>query len=89
METKRLGERRTQKYKPPVFTDPHAQKTNINPGSRRRVPSPYRGGLVLLLNPLTQAERGVKAKDKHEVAGEGTPAFAPGTGARRKKTTVQ
>jgi hypothetical protein len=40
------------------------------------------GAVALLLNPLTQAEGGGRAKRKHEVAGEGTPAFAPGTGTR-------
>ncbi len=43
----------------------------------------------MLWNPLTQAERGVTARGKHELAGEGTPAFAPGTGVRRKQMRVQ
>jgi hypothetical protein len=44
--------------------------------------SPSGGGLGWGRSPLLKPKRGVRAKGKHEVAGEGTPAFAPGTGTR-------
>ncbi len=60
----RLAPRRLARRKAP-------RKTNSNPALRRLVQTG--GEVALLLNPLTQAERGVRAKGKHEVAGHGPP----------------